>query len=230
MVNYTDDKLDYERILYVEKFITKNISTILDLGCGGGKYSIYFAGKGYNITAVDYDDKVLSVLKDKIKKNNIRNIIVKKINLENKDKITNELKNKSYDAVFLFDILEHLENDIQLLQAIKKNIKKYLFINIPLEAQKELINSGFVFSTYADLTHKRYYNKSIFLDLISKCKLTLIEMKEINNIFPQSFISCVLDKSHFPTKIIANLFYGRMRILKYKNIPSSLIAVLQNMD
>lgn len=61
--------------------------TILDLGCGNGRDSVYFAKKRLNVTAIDFSESGIKKLKEKIEKNKLKNITlikkdIQKINFE----------------------------------------------------------------------------------------------------------------------------------------------------
>ena len=50
---------------YVENML-ENKSSILELGAGTGVYSIYFANKGFDVTAVELSKRNVSIFKSKI--------------------------------------------------------------------------------------------------------------------------------------------------------------------
>jgi len=51
----------------------KNAKTLLDIGCGNGRDSIYFADKGLNVTAVDFSKEAIEQIKKK--RNNINALV-----------------------------------------------------------------------------------------------------------------------------------------------------------
>ena len=55
-------------INYIEKYL-KEGDTILEVGAGTGRYSLYFANKGYNVDALEYVKYNLDILKSKITDN-----------------------------------------------------------------------------------------------------------------------------------------------------------------
>jgi 2-polyprenyl-3-methyl-5-hydroxy-6-metoxy-1,4-benzoquinol methylase len=48
----------------LEAFGTVDGARLLDLGCGGGEYSRFFAGRGARVTAVDQSEVAISALRD----------------------------------------------------------------------------------------------------------------------------------------------------------------------
>lgn len=63
-------------------FILNNVKTppgssILDLACGPGRHSIIFAQRGYNVTAVDLSNNLLSVARDAAAENGLNICFIK---------------------------------------------------------------------------------------------------------------------------------------------------------
>ena len=57
---------------YIDKYL-KPDSKILEVGAGTGKYSLYYADKGYDVTSIEFVQNNLDILKSKMKPNmNIR--------------------------------------------------------------------------------------------------------------------------------------------------------------
>lgn len=77
-------KIIYSRYLIIKE---KQPITLLDLGCGDGRDSLYFAKKGFDITAMDFSESGINRLNQIItnkKINNIRPLIkdIKEINFQ----------------------------------------------------------------------------------------------------------------------------------------------------
>lgn len=54
---------------YVDHLIRRfgnRTESILDMGCGTGQHDFHLAGKGYNITGVDFSDRMLSAAKERL--------------------------------------------------------------------------------------------------------------------------------------------------------------------
>lgn len=65
--NYYHSKPDIERPSLFAIEVAKNIQNgnLIELGCGNGRDSLYFASKGINVTAIDASDYIITSLKEK---------------------------------------------------------------------------------------------------------------------------------------------------------------------
>jgi 2-polyprenyl-3-methyl-5-hydroxy-6-metoxy-1,4-benzoquinol methylase len=61
-------------------FNDKNYNRILDLGCGIGRNSIFFAQHGFKVFASGISEKSINILKNKVYSKNISNIGIYKFN------------------------------------------------------------------------------------------------------------------------------------------------------
>lgn len=104
---------------YLEKVVKPGMK-ILDLGAGTGVYSLYFAEKGYEVTAVELAERNCEVFKTKIKDNH-------KIDLHHGSALDlSFIEDKSFDVVLLFGPLYHLESETDrnlCLQEAKRVLK-----------------------------------------------------------------------------------------------------------
>lgn len=101
---------------YIDKYLKKD-DKILEVGAGTGRYSIFYASQGYDVTSVELVSKNLNILKKKIKPNmNIKAFQGNCINLE-------MIEDNSYDVTLVLGPLYHLYNDIDIEKAIKEIIR-----------------------------------------------------------------------------------------------------------
>jgi len=111
---------------------------ILELGCGIGRFTSYFAKYGSHVTAVDFIEKF-------IKKNQRRNKNHKNITYICSDVMDISLKNSEYDIIFLNWILMYLKDkDLvillnRLFHALKP--KGHIFIRESCSWKTERINN-----------------------------------------------------------------------------------------
>ena len=100
---------------------------ILELGCGTGGITFPLASLGSNITALDIDPSAVFIISERIRKENLNNVIVMQADGHSFD------DNKRYDVVIASEVLEHVARPRKFLQRIKARINKgsWLVITIP---------------------------------------------------------------------------------------------------
>ena len=103
-------------INYIDKFLNNN-SKILEVGAGTGRYSLYYADKGYNVTAIEYVEHNVEILKSKIKDN--MNIVA-----EQGDAIDlSRFSDNTFDVTLVLGPLYHLYEDDDINKAISEAIR-----------------------------------------------------------------------------------------------------------
>lgn len=126
--------IEYERIVDLKRldFIEKNLaflnpeaSLILDVGCGNGNISRYLGSLGYETTGIDISEKAIEKAKTLNPYPNVKFL------LKNAEQLKEE--NRKFDAIICSEVLEHLENPLELLRAIKSilNFDGILIVTVP---------------------------------------------------------------------------------------------------
>ena len=101
---------------YIQKYL-KEDDKILEIGAGTGRYSIYYAEKGYDVTAIEYVEHNLEILKSKIKSN-------MKIRAEQGDAVDlSRFKDNKFDVTLVLGPLYHLYDDEDINKAIAESIR-----------------------------------------------------------------------------------------------------------
>lgn len=114
----------------IEKYLKPGMK-ILDIGAGTGVYSLYFAEKGYEVTAVELVEKHVRLIKEKKKTENKLNVF------QGNALDLSKFKDESYDIVLCFGPLYHLgslEDQLKCISEAKRVCKEqgkmfFTFIN-----------------------------------------------------------------------------------------------------
>ena len=168
-------------IKYIEKYLKefKNPS-IIDIGAGTGKYSIYLADKEYDVTAVELIKHNLRLIEKKSSK--VKAFVGNATDLFMFD-------NELFDITILFGPMYHLitkEEKIKALKEAKRITKKngYIFIQYCMN-EYAIIMHGFIDNNILDSVNKNkiddsFHVKSNDTDLYSYVRLE--EIDELNEI------------------------------------------------
>ena len=98
---------------YIKKYL-KDGDKILDIGAGAGEYSLYFARKGYEVSALELADANIAAFKKKLTPED-------KIDLVQGNALDlSRYADKSFDIVLLFGPLYHLKNDADKQKCISE--------------------------------------------------------------------------------------------------------------
>ena len=115
---------------YTEQLISKMIiskeDSVLDLGCGEGSVTIPLSKEVANVTAVDATEKMLEILDEKIKEENIDNIktIKDDINEVSKEKYGN------YDVVVASRVVNGIKSPRKVFSNLNEIANKYVFVTL----------------------------------------------------------------------------------------------------
>lgn len=107
------------RMEYITNQVTLEDMEILDIGCGGGILAEELSKKGANVTGIDASEKTIEIAKQHSQENNL------KINYECST-LENHLKKskKKYDSIICFELIEHVPDQLKLINDISKVSKK----------------------------------------------------------------------------------------------------------
>ena len=107
---------------------------ILDVGCGSGVYSIFFAKKGANIIGIDFSSSMISLSRKNAKRENCKCefLVMNFLNFENKSKFDSLLFIGVFDYVAKKEIHKYFEKALKLnsQNIIATFPKKYAFQTI----------------------------------------------------------------------------------------------------
>lgn len=147
-------------------------SKLLDIGCGVGTLSLFFAHKGAEVHGLDISKRAIS----------IANVAADSIGIKNVSFSSSKLKkgNNSYDVVICSEVLEHIENEEEFLALIFSHLKcgGTLFISVP-SSENVLYKLGFYKKFDEEVGHLRRYNKTKLLSLLRRHGFETLATQEV---------------------------------------------------
>lgn len=106
----------FTTVYHIEKYL-KEGHRILDIGAGCGEYSLYFAGKGYRVDAIELSENNVRVFREKITPE-------LPITLSHGNALDlSHYENESFDVVLLFGPLYHLHRPEDRRTAIREALR-----------------------------------------------------------------------------------------------------------
>lgn len=123
-----------------ELFKRDNVKRILDVGCGAGRHTVYFARKGLEVFGFDDDEETLGRAKQLLQNENL------KADLRIWD-MTKPLpyQDAFFDAVIAVRVIHHtyMNNIVKTVQEIDRVLRPggYLFLQVP-SYESETFDSG----------------------------------------------------------------------------------------
>ena len=203
----------YDRI----KYFSPPPARVLEIGCGTGYVSSFLSAKGYEVTGCEYFSEAVE-------------LAYNNFNITRGDARFLPFKEKSFNVVGLFDVIEHFEDDVSLLLEAKKVLKSHGLLVITVPAKAELWS-------YFDVKshHKRRYSIEKLRSLFSS---TGFRPLSIEHMFSLLYIPMKLRKKRtkegesfkinpLVNKFLRAVFAAERIIAKTATIPfgTSLIAV-----
>lgn len=123
---------------------------IFDIGGGNGFVGYKLQNSGFNVAVVEPGEQGAI----NAKRRGLKNVICASTN-------TADFKAQSIGAISLFDVLEHIEDDLEFLKSIQRILKKNGLLYITVPAYKSLWSQDDV-----DAGHFRRYNRKEIIALV----------------------------------------------------------------
>ncbi len=143
-----DDCLRRLRVIrkYFPKHLANNRIRILDFGTGMSNFTYLAKEQGFDIYGQDIDKKIISFH---------RRRKMKMVDLEN-------VKDNYFDVITMFHVLEHVDTPVELLEFLKKKLRKngIIYIDVPNGESLEikLFGEKSPYLSTSDKSHLYYYS------------------------------------------------------------------------
>lgn len=175
-------KIRYQkRVISIEDFTYKHTVKILrdyvpkrgsalDVGSATGTISFYLASKGLLVDGVEISRNAI-----KYANYNKNNLFLKKVNFYNSP-ITEFESKKKYQLVVCFEVLEHIDNDLEVLGKIRKFMakKSYFVLSVP-SINAPLYKLGLLKRFDREVGHLRRYSMNELCNLLSKAGFEIVK-------------------------------------------------------
>ncbi|WP_317168881.1 class I SAM-dependent methyltransferase [Lunatibacter salilacus] len=191
---------------------------LLDFGCGTGHFLYSAKQKGWIVTGVEPNDEA-------------RNIAISKHQLIIHKSLDETKKEKKYDAITLFHVLEHVHDLKGTIRSLLELLKKRgtLYIAVP---NRDAPDYHYYKENWAALDvprHLYHFNRQSMKFLAEKYSLKIIEEKPM--LFDSFYVSLLSDKyqpikSSFVSSIAKGLKFNKAAARDKKNY-SSILFILK---
>lgn len=145
---------------------------ILDVGCGVGTMSLYFAAQGAQVTGVDISPRAIAIAQ----------AAAKDIGLHNVTFINGEVQKGrgKYDLVLCSEIVEHVPDESGFLRLIQSNLRKGGTLILTTPSKENLLyRLGYYTSFDAEVGHLRRYTSASIRKAVGDAGLTVKTVRAV---------------------------------------------------
>ena len=206
--------LSYKKHILTD-FIGKG-KTVLDYGCGAGEF-VKFIEKDFKVLGFEPNESARTAAKNKISKSKII------------DSLTT-IENQSLDAITLWHVFEHIDNQSDILQTFYNKLKDngLLIIAVPNHTSDDAKRYKEFWAAYDVPRHVYHFSKSGMEKLMNNENWKL---KKIKPLLLDSFYISMLSAKYKKSRLfwLKGMFYGMISNIKAsKNGEfSSLIYIIE---
>lgn len=201
--------------ILIKKYVNPKNANFLEIGCGTGFVLKMIKEKfpNFKITGSEIYLEGITFAKKRLPNVNFVQIDASQMPFDNE-----------FDAVGAFDVLEHIDEDVEVMKGVYKSLKKNgkFLISVPQHRFMWSINDDIAF-------HKRRYTKG---EMIRKLKTAGFKIKYstsfVFTLFPMMFASRLIKQK--PEKISDEIIIKEIKNLKVSDLPNKIFIFLMKID
>lgn len=193
-----------------ESWKSKGFKKFLDLGCGLGRHSIYFAQKGFEVNSVDLSDYGVNHLKNWAEKQRLN------ITTDVCDMLNLPFANDTFDCIIAYNVIYHTDTQgfIKSLEEIKRVLKNKGELFITLLSKNSL--------TYQSADQYKHIDNNTILRDEDDTEMNVphfyVDIEDIRKYFIEfDFINIPVEQTEYNSKNTENMSKHFNLIVK-KNI------------
>lgn len=156
-----------------ENSIVMRNKTILDVGCGVGTLSLFFAqARARAVVGLDISDRAIAIAQQAKESLGYRTVIFRNAEL------TNEVG--EFDIILCSEVIEHITDDLAFLKIIRKNLKNtgVLILTTP-SLDNRLYKLGYYKKFDAEVGHLRRYTQESITQLLKQSGFVILNIRSV---------------------------------------------------
>jgi ubiquinone/menaquinone biosynthesis C-methylase UbiE len=182
------------------KMIESKHKTLLDLGCGTGRDSLYFAHKGLKVTAADWSQSGLDQLKKLVEKRKIANLDNLDVIQQDISKLT--FKPNSFDVIYAHLSLHYFDDKTtkEIFNKLYSILKRDGLLFVKCKSTDDMLyGQGHKLeeNMYERQNHVRhFFDKDYMTALLAKFQISKVRRSSsVYHSYKSSFIEAIAKKS-----------------------------------
>lgn len=183
---------------------------LLDVGCGTGTYVDFLSKRNFDVIGLDPTPAFIEEAKRRRSGTFVAGSAERL-----------PFPDKSFDTVLLLSVLEHVDDDAAMLEAVRV-ARLRIIAEVPLADPPELRRNGLVFIHHSDRTHLREYTVPQLTDLFTRHSCKPIYVQEAYPANPRGLIA---DSVRLPPAM-RFLTRGALRVFKFAFEPQNSEAFI----
>ncbi|MBN3038757.1 MAG: class I SAM-dependent methyltransferase [Candidatus Omnitrophica bacterium] len=164
----------YKRFeLTLKECSSPKVKTILDVGCGSGRYSVALAKVGADVTGIDFSENMLAIARELARINDVSQMC----KFIKADFLAYGFKDK-FDICLAIGVLEYFKDPQPLLQKMASITKDKIVLSLPV---KWMLRSGIRKIRLALKNYPVYfYTRGQIENMLQKCGLNDYRIKQVD--------------------------------------------------